>query len=71
MSRYRTFFPGQLCPAFSIQCGKCKDTCVAAIGDARTPTEARAELKDAGWEMSRAWGLICPACVSGNRERGA
>ena len=65
MSSVLAVFPGQLCPSFSVQCGKCKWECVATIGDARTPTEARRELKEMGWEMSRAWGLICPKCVSG------
>jgi len=58
-----SFLPGQLIPCFMVLCGKCKITSSGIIGNANYRATARRVLLDSGWEMSRAWGLICPFCV--------
>jgi hypothetical protein len=60
-------FPGQIQTrmVFSVVCGKCKESRESeeSLAAADSKSEVRQILELRGWEMSRAWGLICPVCA--------
>lgn len=60
---------GRLTATLAVGCGKCKRAYETLETDNRT--RAARDLRRGGWERTRAFGWICPACCDQEFKRDA